>query len=507
MLPTAISIHADAQRLKLQRISMTRFLLTTTTIFLLSWMAGARVVTADSHNPHRPNIVMILVDDLGYSDIGCYGSRYYQTPNIDRLADQGMRFTDAYAACPVCSPTRLSIVAGKYPARVGLTDWLAGDRWPDNSPLRHSQWQKYMPPTEITVAEALRTNGYETAMIGKWHLNANKKFDVEMQKQTAADVQGFEVLQPLGRNQSDKQVSSMTDSAIEFLTKNRECPFLLYFAHFAVHTPLEAKPNLIKKYEKLADPSDPQSNPIYAGMVETVDTSVGRLVATLDELNLADNTMVVFFSDNGGLHVIEAPNTPATSNEPLRGGKGYIDEGGIRVPMIVRWPGVVPAASTCTTPVSSVDFYPTFLEITGTTKPSQQQLDGESLMPILKNKGTLQRDAIFWHYPHYSNQGGLPAGAMRQGDFKLVEHYHSGHTRLYNVVNDIGEQHDLVAQMPGETAAMKKKFYRWLESVGSRAPSPNLTYDPSKPLYSKASKAPKQWQASGKAILRAEEIE
>lgn len=445
-------------------------------------------------NRRQPNIVMVLVDDMGYADVGCYGSRFYETPQIDRLAIQGMRFTDAYAACPVCSPTRLSIVAGKYPARVGLTDWIAGDRWPDNSPLKHSNWQMFMPPDEVTISEALRQNGYVTATIGKWHLEANKKSPEKFYELTTPEAQGFEVLDSNPINRTDKRASAMTDRACEFMAANREQPFFLYFCHYSVHTPLEATPELVKKYTGRTDPSDPQNNPIYAGMVESVDKSVGRLVAKIDELDLAEDTLFIFFSDNGGLNVFEAPNTPSTSNKPLRDGKGYIYEGGIRVPFIVRWPGIVPADTTCRAPISSVDFYPTFLEVSDTKKPEQQVLDGVSMMPLLKKSGQLDRDAIFWHYPHYSNQGGLPAGAIREGDFKLIEHYQDGCLELYNVVDDVGEQHDLSASRPKQTAAMKLRFREWLASVGARIPLPNPNYNSAKPLYSKPSKAPKSWQ-------------
>lgn len=471
--------------------------------FLLCSMANSSAAS----DRKKPNIVMVLIDDMGYVDVGCYGSRFHETPSIDRLASEGMRFTDAYAACPVCSPTRLSIVAGKYPARVGLTDWIAGDRWPDNSPLQHSNWQMFMSPEEVTIAEALKTNGYVTATIGKWHLEANKKSPREMVPLTGPEAQGFEVLDSNPTNHTDKRVSSITDRAIDFIANNRDRPFFLYLCHYSVHTPLEATPELIRKYKKRIDRSDPQNNPIYGGMVESVDKSIGRLVTKIDELNLAENTLFVFFSDNGGLNVIEAPNTPATSNAPLRDGKGYVYEGGIRVPLIARWPGVIKPGTTCNVPISSVDFYPTFLELSGTERPQQQTLDGESIMPLLKESGTLKRNAIFWHYPHYSNQGGLPAGAMRQGDFKLVEDYHSGRSRLYNLSKDIGEKRDLSDEMPGKTNSMRSRFYAWLDSVNARVPDGNPDFDPSKPLYSRASKAPKQWRASGKALLPAKTIE
>lgn len=351
-----------------------------------------------------------------------------------------------------------------------------------------------MPPEEITIAEALTDNGYVTAMIGKWHLNANKKSSRKLQQQTAPEVQGFDVLDSNPPNRKDKRVSAMTDRAIEFIADNRQRPFFLYFSHYSVHTPLEAKPEQIERHKQRIDPSSPQQNPIYAAMVETVDDSVGRVVAAIDELDLAKNTIIIFFSDNGGLDVYEGPNTPATNNAPLRAGKGFIYEGGIRVPLIVRWPGVVPSSSLCSTAVSSVDFYPTFLEISGTVRPDKQVLDGESLIPLLRRDGLLQRDAIFWHYPHYNNQGGLPAGAMRQGDYKLIENYQDGSIELYDVVKDIGEQQDLSDAMTARATAMKKHLRDWLVSVGARVPGPNPNHDPIKSMYSNPSKAPKAWR-------------
>lgn len=479
---------------QIKRITMAGSFKMTVFILLLSLTVCSTAALGFFDVREKPNIIMILVDDLGYADIGCNGSSFYQTPNIDRLADQGMRFTDAYAACPVCSPTRLSIVAGKYPARVGLTDWIAGDRWPDNSPLQHREWQKYMPPEEITIAEALRQNGYLTAMIGKWHLNAKNNFANTLQEQTSPEAQGFQVLDSNPPNRSDKRVSAMTDRAIEFITDNAERPFFLYFSHYSVHIPLEASPELIEKHTRRIEPTYAQQNPTYAAMVETVDTSVGRVVAAVEELGLAENTMIIFFSDNGGLDVYEGPKTPATNNAPLRGGKGFIYEGGIRVPLIVRWPGVVSDAALCSTPVSSVDFYPTFLEISGTVAPEKQILDGESLMPLLKQNGTPKRDAIYWHYPHYSNQGGLPAAAIRKGNYKLIEKFQDGKIELYDVVKDLGEQHDLSTTMPTEAKAMKMQLRGWLDSLGASIPSANPNHDSTLPIYTNPQKAPRAWQ-------------
>lgn len=454
---------------------------------------------SDQPNAAKPNFVFVLIDDLGWADLGCYGSRFYETPHIDRLASRGMRFTDAYAASPVCSPTRLSILTGKYPARVGLTNYLTGLRWPDNSPLKPLRnWQTFMPPEEVTIAEALRAGGYVSACIGKWHLEprsqAGSKENTRPVLNLGPAAQGFDFVVSRGPSQMDKGVDALTDKAIEFIRANRKRPFFLYLAHYSVHIPLEAKPELIQKYQAKVRADAPQNNAIYAGMVETVDTSVGRLMATLDELGLTHNTVLVFFSDNGGLSVKEGPNTPATSNLPLRAGKGFLYEGGIRVPLIVSWPGVVPAGSVCSVPVCSIDFYPTFLEIAGLTSQPNHAIDGESLVPVLKQSGGLTRDALYWHYPHYSNQGGSPSGAIRLGDYKLIEFYEDERVELYNLREDPGELRDLAAAMPDKVADLRKRLHDWRESLAAQMPAKNPDYNPAKPRYSDPSKAPQSWQ-------------
>ncbi|QDT55901.1 Arylsulfatase [Caulifigura coniformis] len=441
----------------------------------------------------RPNFVFILVDDMGFRDISCNGSRFFQTPNIDRLASEGMRFTNAYAACPVCSPTRYSIISGKYPARGRLTNYIAGHRWPDNSPLLPVEWQPYMASDEVTLAEALQSAGYKSACIGKWHLES-RGGDKELTANTQPDRQGFDETVSRVVSQQDKGVAGLTDRALEFIRLNKDRPFFVYLAHNSVHIPLEAKPDQIDRHRQRVRADDPQNNPIYAAMVETVDAGVGRIVSELDQLDLATNTIVIFCSDNGGLSVKEGANTPATSNLPLREGKGYLHEGGIRVPLIVRWPGQVRAGSTCDVPVSTVDFYPTFMEVVQKPVPTGQQLDGESLVSLLRQTGTLQRDALFWHYPHYSNQGGRPSGAIRQGEFKLIESYEDGSLELYRVTEDPGELHNLVSQNPDRAKALKWRLDDWRREVGAQMPSSNPIYAPSRPPYSDAAKAPEAWK-------------
>ncbi len=479
---------------------VTWFLVVMTIGFHGSTFVWAAELPTNQRPAAKPNFVFVVIDDLGWADLGCYGSRFYETPYIDRLASRGMRFTDAYAASPVCSPTRLSILTGKYPARVRLTNYLTGRRWPDNSPLLPlKNWQTFMPLEEVTIAEALRAAGYVSACIGKWHLEPRNPSGSGRDARPDADlgpgVQGFDVVVSRGPSQMDKGVDALTEKAVEFIRTHVQWPFFLYLAHYSVHIPLEAKPELIEKYRAKIRADDPQNNPIYAGMVETVDKSVGRLMATLDELGLTNNTVFVFSSDNGGLSVKEGPNTPATSNLPLRAGKGFLYEGGIRVPLIVSWPGVIPPGSACNVPVCSIDLYPTFLEIAGLALQPGQVIDGESLVPLLTQTGSLKRDAIYWHYPHYSNQGGLPSGAIRAGDYKLIEFYEDERIELYNLRLDPGERHDLAAVMPNKAAELRKRLHEWRESLAAQMPAKNPDYDPKKPRYSDPIKAPQSWQA------------
>lgn len=446
----------------------------------------------------RPNIIFILIDDMGWADLACYGSTFFETPHLDRLASQGVRFTDGYASCPVCSPTRASVMTGKYPARLHLTNFLVGRRWPTNPPILPVTWQHHLPLEEVTIAKALRAAGYATGHVGKWHLNEGKL--------ATPDQHGFETCVYTAPNRTDKQVSGFTDEALKFIEANRDKPFFLHLCHHSVHIPLEATKELVDKYAAKAKPDAPQNNPIYAGMVECVDTSVGRIMAKLDELGIADRTVLVFTSDNGGLSVKEGPNTPATSNLPWRAGKGYLYEGGTRVPLIIRWPGTIKPGSVSNVPVSTQDFFPTFLEIAGVAPPPLRQgsgqaaavVDGESIVPVLKGAGGLKREALYWHYPHYSNQGGMPGGSIRQGDWKLIEFYHTGAIELYNLADDPGETRDLSKAQPERAAELRGKLDAWRKSVGAQMPERNPAYDPTKPSVSQDPAWPKKGPAKAK---------
>jgi arylsulfatase A len=391
-------------------------------IALLAALAVLCAPTAPARTaPRPPNIVFMLIDDMGYADVGCNGSTLYETPNVDRLAREGMRFTQGYAACPVCSPTRASILTGKYPARLHLTDWLKGNRTRPGSPILAAPYLDQLPLEEVTLAEVLKQQGYATGHVGKWHLGGPKYypehqgFDVNVAGTAAGSPPSYfapyanngRSLPLPGSRPGEYLTDRLTDEALGFIEDHQRQPFFLYFAHYGVHIPIQARPDKLRKYEaKLKDhPPQPgqQDNPDYAAMVESVDDSLGRVLEGLKRLNLEKNTIVVFFSDNGGLSVKEGPKTPSTTNAPLRAGKGYLYEGGIREPLIVRWPGVVPAGTVCETPVCSVDFFPTFCREVGagTTGP----IDGAEINALLRNsKARLSREALYWHYPHFSGR-------------------------------------------------------------------------------------------------------
>ena len=443
----------------------------------------------------RLNFVFILIDDMGWTDATCYGSTFYDTPNIDRLAAEGMRFTDAYAACPVCSPTRASIMAGKYPARLNLTNWLSGRI---RKRLIGAPYVGQLPLEEVTLAEAFKGAGYATCFIGKWHMGGkpfypqHQGFDINVAgNRTGSPAGGY--FSPYKNPQlpdgpkGEYLTDRLTDEALKFLDAARDKPFLLYLSHYAVHTPIQAKKDLVQQYKakagRLPPPKGPrylpegktqarqvQDHPVYAAMVRSMDESVGRVMKKLEDLGIAGRTAVFFMSDNGGLSTSEGH---PTSNVPLRAGKGWLYEGGIREPMIIKWPGVAKPGATCSVPVTSTDFYPTMLEMAGLALRPEQHRDGVSLAPLLKGRGVLPRKAIYWHYPHYSPQGGSPSGAVREGDYKLIESFEDSRLELYNLAKDIGEKHDLAAELPDLAARLRKMLHDWRGAVDARMPRPN----------------------------------
>ena len=437
----------------------------------------------------RPNIVFILIDDLGWADIGCYGSAVNRTPHLDELARQGMRFTDAYAACPVCSPTRASIHSGQYPARLGVIDFIPG-HWRPYEKLRVPVNRTQYLPLEIpTLAEGLRAAGYRTAHFGKWHLGGGEH---------GPEHQGFDMTtpprQPAGTgsgprsveewlssfditDDNPKDVDRLTDLAVDFIEKSRGIPFFLYLSHRTVHIPLAAKPGTVAKYQD-RPAGDAAVHPVYSAMVEEMDASVGRIMEALDELDLADDTVLVFFSDNGGLIQDYLKAGPiVTSNAPLRAEKGTLYEGGIREPLIVRWPGMTPPGSECRAPVCSVDLYPTFLNIAGAGLPAGHAIDGVDLRPLLRDaSGRIGERPLFWHYPVYHHS--TPAGAIREGDWKLLEFFEDGRLELYNLKEDIGEAHDLADEMPEKARELRARLAAWRQAVGAELPVANPDFDP-----------------------------
>jgi arylsulfatase A-like enzyme len=463
-------------------------------------LAGFKTVERDAAS--KPNFIVILADDLGGRDLGCYGSTFHETPNLDRLAASGMRFNQAYAACSVCSPTRASILTGKYPARLGLTDWLPGRADRPDQKLKRPEIVRHLPLEEVTVTEALKEAGYRTGFIGKWHLGG-KGFFPEQQGfdfnlggcQLGHPPSYFSPYSiptlpdgPKGEYLTDR----LTDEALKFIEANHDKPFLLYLAHYAVHNPQQAKPELIEKFKKklakAALTTGPefvpegqtqarqiQNQPVYAAMLQSLDESVGRILAKIDQLGLGSNTVIIFTSDNGGLSTAEGS---PTSNTPLRAGKGWPYEGGVREPLLIRWPGVTATNSQCDTPTMSTDFYPTLLEIAGLPQRPRQHLDGRSLVPLLKG-GTLAERPLFWHYPHYSNQGGGPCGAIRVGDLKLIEWYEDMRVELFNLKNDLEEKRDLSKTLPGPARALQQQLHDWRASVKAAMPTPNPDWVPS----------------------------
>lgn len=445
----------------------------------------AAAIGAEAGRP--PNVIVILVDDLGQTDIACYGSRFYETPHVDQLAKDGVRFANGYSACTVCSPTRAALLTGKYPARLHLTDWIAGHERP-KAKLRIPDWQKFLPFEEITLAEQFKAAGYATASIGKWHLTPALKegdeayypekhgFDVNVggyaRGQPPSYVAPYRIPTlpegPAGEFLTDREANE----AVKFIEANKAKPFFVYLPHYAVHTPLGGKAAVIGKYQAKAakSPDLKQRNATYAALVESVDDALGAIRATLRRLNLEDNTIIVFTGDNGGL-------LPITDNAPFRVGKGSAYEGGVRVPFIVCWPGVTKPGLVETTPAITVDLYPTLLELTG-IKPMQSLVDGVSLAPLLRTGAKPDRDALFWHYPHYHPGGATPYSAIRSGDFRLVHFYEDGRDELYDLANDVGETKDLASAQPERAKALRARLDAWLKAVDAQLPSKNPDHDP-----------------------------
>lgn len=439
-----------------------------------------------------PNIVFFMIDDLGWKDLGCMGSSYYETPHVDRLAAEGMRFTSAYACAPNCAPSRASFLTGMYTPRHGVYTVSSSARG-------ESRYRKLIPventtvldPRYITIAEMLQQKGYVSTSIGKWHLGDDPEtgptgqgFDVNVAGyHHGSPANGyfspFKIPHLTEPEKRQYLTDRLTDEAVAFIESNRANPFFLYMTHYAVHTPLQAKEEMIEKYRQKPG-SNGQNNPVYAAMVESMDQSIGRILETLDALQLTENTVVFFFSDNGG-------HGPATSMTPLRGSKGMLYEGGIRVPLIVRWPGIVQPGADCNVPVIGVDFFPTLLEMAGMKKPENQPVDGVSLLPLLKRETAYENRPLYWHFPAYlqadkrmkEHWRTTPAGAVRIGDWKLLEFFEDGRLELYNLKSDIGEQNNLALTMPEKRVELYSALMSWRSNVNAPVPTElNPEYKP-----------------------------
>jgi arylsulfatase A-like enzyme len=439
----------------------------------------------------RPNVVFLLADDLGWTGLQCFGSDFYETPNLDRFAQTGMKFTNAYSACTVCSPTRASILTGMYPARLHLTDFIAGQNRPW-AKLRIPDWTKGLDHSYTTLAEALRDNGYATAQIGKWHLEHAGRapeaygpethgFDVAVGKPQG--TKGYRL--PTKHNATDKRQSDyltdyLTDRAVDFIDDSKGQPFFLYFAYHVPHTPIQGRADLVAAFTKKVRADAIHKNPDYAAMVASLDQSVGRVLERLDQLGLADNTLVIFTSDNGGLTQRYGKHDGFTENLPLRRGKGSAYEGGVRVPTIVRWPGVTPAGSVCDEPIMTIDYYPTILEVTSTpgTQAHNDSVDGRSITPLLRHPSAKLNRDLYWHYPHYHAGGDSPYSAIRSNDYRLIEFHEDNRIELYNLAEDLGEQHNLAAAQTRQAREIRAKLRHWRERIGAQMPTPNPDYDP-----------------------------
>ncbi len=431
-------------------------------------LAPLATLHADDAPARKPNVVFILCDDLGINDLHCYGRKDHHTPNLDKLAGQGMMFSTAYCAQPICSPSRAAILTGKAPARLHLTTFLPGRADCVSQKVLHPEIEMQVPLTEKMLSNYFREAGYVTAAIGKWHVGGKGFGPLE---------HGFDVYhagQPNTKpsaTEGGKGEYDLTAFAERFIETNKDRPFFVYLAHNAPHIPYDAQPARIAGNAGAFEP-------VYAGVIETIDDSVGRLLAKLDALKLTDNTIVVFTSDNGGLHVPEGPHPKITHNTPYRAGKGFVYEGGLRIPLIVRWPGHVPEGKVEAAPVINTDWLPTLLDLAG--QPVPKGLDGVSLATLLTGKGLAPERPLFWHFPHYTNQGSRPSGAMRDANWMLVEFYDDDAVELYDLGADVRESQNLAAQQPARVVKMRAALGAWRKEVGAQENRPNPNFDPAK---------------------------
>ena len=489
-------------------------------LFSIISTIASLILTIGSQAEEKPNILVFLVDDLGYMDISINNpDSFYETPNIDALAKESMLFTDGYASCPVCSPSRVSMLTGKYPTRLGTTHFFPGRKGNKgkSGAFKPAPFLAELPLEETTLAEALKTLGYGTFFAGKWHLGYGEDFRPQKQgfdiniggydrggpytgKKYFAPFENPEIKEesPTGEHLPHR----LAKETVKYIQQTNDKPFFAYLSFYSVHTPLMGRADLKKKYkQKLAsaniEPSDndfsqikshgtksakirvKQTHVTYAAMVDAMDLAVGTVIEGLKASGKWENTIIVFTSDNGGLSTYAGY---PTSNKPLNGGKGWMFEGGIREPWIIRYPNVTKAGSVSDTPISGIDLYPTVTAAAG--YQTEPEVDGVDLRPLLEG-GELQRDALYWHYPHYSNQGGIPAGAIRQGDFKLLENYEDGSVALYNLKKDIGETTDISKEHPGKVIEMRDKLHAFYQKHDAKFLQIKGDKEPWKPNYTK----------------------
>lgn len=456
--------------------------------WLLPIVVLASIVGGVQAAESRPNIVFILADDLGYTDVACYGSKYYETPNIDRLAAAGVRFTSGYTCGPNCQPTRAALMSGQYNPRTGIYTVGDIDRFPWQSRSLHPVDNvQNLPLDKITLPQSLQRSGYATGMFGKWHLGnkgehhpSQRGFDEAIV--SAGAHYDFKTQPETEYPEGTYLADFLTDKAEDFIRRHKDQPFFLYLPHFGVHAPHQAKPELTRKF-KAKEGVGGHNDPAYAAMIASVDESVGRVMALLDELKLAANTLVIFSSDNGGVGGYEREGIQGgsvTDNAPLKGGKGMLSEGGVRVPYIFRWTGKIKPGSVNETPINSVDLYPTLLALSGASPPADYPLDGASYAAVLTSAGETQaeRKPLYWHFPGYLGARNdtwrtTPAGSIRDGDWKLLEYYEDGHLELYNLKDDLGERNNLAKSQPGKAAALQQKLASWRKEISAKMPTPH----------------------------------
>lgn len=468
-------------------------------------------VSVSSSEQPPTNIVFFVVDDLGQRDLGCYGSNFYETPHLDRLAREGVMFPNAYAACPVCSPTRASIMTGQYPQRTGITDYIGAaqpDAWKRNTPHLPARYNERLALEHVTLAESLKSHGYATFFAGKWHLGnhgflpEDQGFEVNLGgSERGGPYGGKKYFSPYGNPKlpdgpdGEHLPDRLATEASKFIAANRDKPFFVYLPFYSVHTPLIARDDLIAKYEKKRSQltqydvfgDEPprkvrltQDHAVYAGMVEAMDQAVGKVVAKLDELDLTENTLVIMTSDNGGLSTSEGS---PTSNLPLRAGKGWLYEGGIRTSLIMRWPGVISPGTVNESRVISPDYFPTVLDAAGLPLEPEHHKDGVSHLSSLQSGEPTPSRPLFWHYPHYGNQGGAPGAAVVDGDWKLIEWFDSGTTELFHLAADPGETINLAESEPRHVSRLLQILHTWQNDVGAVPSTVNPEFDRTKPNW------------------------